>query len=220
MKKSFLCLVALALGVVMSASRVDAAACTGFPVNVNPGGNTTSIGCSVGPVTFSNFAYVDATNDPGPVVSLTSTQFIPGTSWGITLNPNLTGTPPQDIHLVFEVTSTVALSVVDLFNGGSPLSTIQERVCTGGVSLATGACTGTQLANISATAGQTSASASFTPSETLWIWKDIGTSANGSISSFTQNFLATPTPEPLSMALLGGGLFALGLARWRRSAKN
>jgi hypothetical protein len=54
----------------------------------------------------------------------------------------------------------------------------------------------------------------------LYITKDINLSAyddrsNGTISIVTQTF--TATPEPISISMIGGGLMALGLARFRKN---
>ncbi len=64
----------------------------------------------------------------------------------------------------------------------------------------------------------------FTPVGSLSVMKDIGvsggTSGYAQLSLVQDTFAQTSAPEPMSMGLLGGGLALLGLARWRRSAKQ
>jgi hypothetical protein len=222
-QRSALLLSVCALGIVVSGTAGAAVTCSSIAaVDVNTGtsGSNTvsggsSIACTVGPVTFSNFAYTNAGGDPNPVVDLVSVFAVPNVSWGIVLNPNLMGNSSQDVHLVFEVTSTVPLSMVTLNDGGSPPSGIQEKVCdSSGVSL-TGTCVGAQLANIAANDVSPNMTGTFAPQTTIFIWKDIDVGVGGHISAFTQDFLAATTPEPASFALMGAGLIGIALIRRR-----
>jgi hypothetical protein len=103
--------------------------------DVNPGGNTTSITCTIGPFTFSNFTYSVASSvgaPTTPVITLTSDpnqgQLVGG-FWDLVFNPNLGGGTDTDLHLNFTVTGPV--DGASLADAGF-LSTIQEKNCVGG----------------------------------------------------------------------------------------
>lgn len=194
--------------------------------DVNPNGNTVSITCGVGPLTFQNFAYTNNGNDSSPAVDLVNPQpaSLPN-DWVIGLNPNLIGDGTQDVLFAFEVVSSIPINGVGLFDSGSvPPSGIGEHVCdSSGVNFSTGACNGALLASFGANDMNPSISASIAPSTDIWVWKDIDVGNDGHLSAFEQSYsTSVPTlprtatsPEPTTMLLTAAGLLALGW-RWRR----
>jgi hypothetical protein len=177
-----------------------------------------------GPMTFSNWQEIaaggNALNAALNLISPSTFDTTTGTAV-LALNPNFV-VPPDDSHLFFTVTSTTPIVSVDLGVGGM-FSGIVERICTGAINAADGTCVGglsAQLGSLSAQSGSSSVVTLSTPSTSFTVFKDIGTTApGGQLTSFSES-ASTPIPEPVSMALLGGGLALLGFARWRRSGRK
>jgi hypothetical protein len=82
----------------------------------------------------------------------------------------------------------------------------------GALTVPGGYVSGNPLSDTSTYAGQTFASLGVTPGTYEWTW---GTGANQNITLTTS---AVAVPEPSSFVLLGGGLFAMWLARRRLKA--
>jgi hypothetical protein len=224
MKKVLMIFACMALCASL-ASAVTCASLAG--TDVNPSGNTTSVICTNGPLTFSSFAYANNLGDPSPIVSLSNPQ--PGnvgSDFFLGLNPNLLGPAAEDLHLIFLVSGANILQV-SLNNSGGQLSSITEHVCSsagGSTALqisnfeGSGDCTqlqgGLQVGVLTANDG-VNVSENIIPTSNLWVWKDIGVASGGHNSAFTQDFLV---PEPATLLLIGGGLAALGVIRRRKKA--
>ncbi len=170
--------------------------------------NTPGFMCSALDLTFSNFSAMNAGNTPSPSVFLVSVSESPS-QVVLNFNPSLL-VGNQDMWFYFQVTGGVI--GVDLVNAGTGVTSIAERVCDS-AGITDNVCNGTELATLSAGSGQ-KAAALFSPQGELFIFKDIGTGADGHLSSFSQSF---ETPEPVTFGLIGFGLLLLGLVRRRRS---
>jgi hypothetical protein len=184
------------------------------------GTDVSGITCTSGPLTFSNFSYLNAANDPNPLITLVGTS-TSGSNYSITFSPNLSGTVTQDLHFTFEVTSTLPIIQVSGMNGGVN-SSIQETVCDASVILLTGGCSDGQGGVLGALVSndQTDTTATLsTPSTAIFIYKDILVNSGGHNSAFTQDFLVSSVPEPVSFSLMGIGLLGLGLLGRRRFGK-
>jgi len=194
----------------MSSSTAVAATCT-----VNDNVLSTGFSCTIGGLTFSNFmSNTNESNPPGIDIQAVGSD-------GFTLNPNLptNGTPQMsDIWVQFKVAggvSGVGLSV----NGDPAKSSVNENVCATqqglipGMNL--GICSQGNLLAFLSVAGGGSASASFTSTNPIWIFKDIN--ANGSsISEVNQVYTSSTVPEPMTLSMMGVGLLGLGLISRRR----
>jgi hypothetical protein len=250
MKRNLMGLALLALCFVMGASIASATtACStriSPPTDVNPGPvgeggsantanpNPSSIICTVGTLTFSNFAYKA---DAGALETLdlegcqgNVTGCVPAAAgvYGISLNPNLSSPPTQDVALIFEVTSTTPITSVTLVNSGTPIASVSETVCNGaGLNggptaageLSNGTCVNPFLASFATTAGGTQTVNLSAPSTTIWVYKDIGVNSGGTLSNFEQNFNTGSVPEPATMLLVGGVLCGIAAIR-RRSVRS
>jgi hypothetical protein len=186
------------------------------------GGNTNVIdynsqgGCTSDGLLFSNFAVTPAApGSPDDVIAVAS--WVIGSTAYFGVNPLLgLGAGIEDIWFSFTVsTLSGAASIfgVDLENLGAGGTFITEAVCTTafvGNSCAAGG--GTIIANLSASDGQTDFEF-FAPRSTINVFKDIGVSSSGHISSFTQSF---HVPDGGSTAgLLGMALLGIRFARSR-----
>lgn len=210
-------LVVLAIALVAGLASADTA-CTSGPLAVN---NSTMISC--GGLTFSNFNVINAGGVSNPVIDYVSSDSA-NTSVNIQFNPNLSGANgPQDVHFYYQVTGA-PLTGVDLTVGGVG-ATVIERVC--GASIPTmgpnaNVCPdGTGLANLiafSSPPGPNSAQQMFsTSAPTAFVYKDIGVTAGGGLTSFTQSW-HSEIPEPTTFLLIGPALLGLGLLRRRIKA--
>jgi len=219
----YLSLAGIVLGFMLAGGTAKAApvSCGSLaPADVNPGGDTTSIVCAIGILTFSNFQYANEGGDPSPSITLLNPQpspCVPAAAYCLGLNPNLIGTGVQDLHLIFEVTSTVPITSVTLADtGGTAPDGISEHVCdANGVSLSLGTCTdSTPLLASLAVNNDTTATVTLTvASTTIWIWKDINVGNTGHLSAFDEGFnaAASGVPEPMTLSMMGVGLLGLGL---------
>jgi hypothetical protein len=205
-------------------------------VDVNPGGNTTSITCTVNNLTFSNFFYNVAGGSGTPSIELTQGGVTTsGSEVYLNFNPNL-GSPSLISDLHFSFTVTGFLSGADLENFGSG-SSIQEEACTtlinsptnsgcGGTiywntvdndsqaSSCIGNVAGGDPAGLLSSTGNTTACAFGAGVSSLVVWKDISLQnpSTGHLTSFTESFAV---PEPMTLSLMGAGLLGLGLLRRR-----
>ncbi len=179
---------------------------------------TPGFECELGGLHFSAFSGVNAGSAPNPMqVNLVAATTVAHTVY-LTFNPNLHSTSTMAADLWFYFTVTGGLIGVDLYNAGTPGSSIQEVVCSGPISRSPipNICTGTVLANMAAASFE-SREVMFAPQSTVYIWKDIlAAPPDGHISSFTQSF---HTPEPMTFLLIGTGLLGLGLFGRRRAKK-
>lgn len=188
--------------------------------------NAGSVVC--GDVTFSNLQAFDAappTSTGAPIVLLSGTYN--GSMTTLIVNPNLNdASVNQDIHLLFSVSSTSSILRVTVGNGGSTKSGISETLCSESVSPFSGLCSGgATLASLTAAGGVTTSADLTMPSTSFDVYKDIGHPAGGELTGFSQTFTSgavsrasDTVPEPATFAMLGGGLLALGLVRWKKVA--
>jgi hypothetical protein len=184
---------------------------------------TLGLGCELGPYLFDNFAVTLATPGTvsGPIQLIGATTDLINSIFALTFNPNLGGPTTEDFHLTFRVTTLNGSPGVYqtglAATGTGQGSHVQERGCTTALTQS-GNCSGTVLYDYVAFAGQ---SLALTPNSgnvgvnQLFVWKDINSDANGTLTSFTESF---QTPEPASIMLFGAGLLGLGFIRKRRKA--
>jgi hypothetical protein len=218
MKKALVLISALLLvAFSASAAPVCAPALGGSPDNVL----VQDFSCSVGPLTFSNFLLVNMGGSPSGTMTL-RTDWV-GSEIYLNFNPSLTAGAglTTDEYFYFQVTGGIL--GVDLSVGGTGAS-ITERVCLTPIDRNSGNnCTGglaNQLAAMTNASGVSAVHSALFPSASpVYIFKDILLQGpqNGSaeLSTFSQSFTV---PEPMTMALFGSGLLALGLVRrFRRS---
>ena len=187
-------------------------------------GTPSAITFACGGLSFSNFNAVDAGNAAGLPLNLVSATF--DTNTGIVLlsfNPNLQSLG-QDFWLYFQVTGGV--NQLDLTNGGTLNTSIQETACSTAIDTNGNICTGGSanlLGNTPLVAGGQQAtvfSSVFPVTSPIYIFKDISTGHEGDthMTSFSQSFHVIP--EPMTLSMMGIGLLGLGLMRRRQQRKK
>jgi hypothetical protein len=206
----------LSLGVA-SASSIPCAI-NGSDAIVEGVTSTTSVTC--GGLTFDNFEVLNATGGAPGIVDITGVG--PCANEGalnqvcLSFNPNLQA--DQDEALEFQVWG--GIDQIDMSVGGEGAS-VTETACS--VAEIDGVCPQADLlgeitvqSNEEATICSLPECTNITPTSPVYVYKNINVQT-GALSEFNQSF--DPSPEPVSMILLGSGLLGLGLLR-RRSRKS
>ena len=202
MRKLFALLAVAALPLIMPSTASALAVCGG---GVDVTTYNADGGCTADGLILSNFSVVDAGNpDQELVNAVTSSVGADGTVY-FQFNPNLALTGvSQDIHFFFTVTGTI--DGVDLTNGGTGNTSINEQLCT--AAWVNGVCTGSLIGSgLVAGSGQSDTDF-FSAVSTAYVFKDIfkglavtGIVSEGHLTSFTQSFHTVP--EPATAGLLG-----------------
>ena len=192
--------------------------CTSGPTNLS---TTMGFSCSLGGLTFSNFAVISAGGNPSPEVDV---RISVDTSNDVTLafNPNIANpSMTQDIWLFYQV-SGGATSVTGSLTGVS--AAISEHACT--AAYVNFACSGSSLGGFVIASGGTESGSLGLTGSAAWLFKDINVRTGGGLTLFTQTFpgggggggTGGQVPEPVSFILMGSGLVALSLLRKVRKA--
>lgn len=182
-----------------------------------------SFSCEFGGLLFNNFAVTNAGGVPTPSMTLVSAAMV-GSDVTLNFNPGLSVSNGGSADMWFYFQVNGPNNAIDLGVGGTG-ATITERACLTAIDVNSGnICTGgigNQLGALTLTSGNSGrvgfpSDAYVTP---VYVFKNIlvQAPANGTaeLSSFSQSFAV---PEPMTMALFGSGLLALGLVRrFRRS---
>jgi hypothetical protein len=159
--------------------------------------------CAFDGFDFSNFAISVNTGYATPS-NLTVTLSFSGNS--LIFGTNMSQALGDDIDLQYKITPGIPGMILS----ASAVGGVNEGICSSQqtfgaltASIGFGACNGTPLGSGSVAGGSTTTILT-TLSGTDWVFKDV----NG-VSGFTQ----TVIPEPMSLSLMGAGLFGLGLLR-------
>ncbi len=201
-----------------------APSCTiGAPGYTDITSNPGSAGCSVGSLTFSNFA-VSSLNPANMTVGMRVAAF-PGT---VDLDFQIAGfvatfpAPPPDLRITYEVQGP-STGVNNLFNAATLGVTIIETVCDSkGITPGGGSCVDPRLGQLTNNAFMGTQTLNFdTTQSDIWIIKDITGSYFGNvttlgISDFTNSSETSSVPEPMTLSMMGAGLLGLGLISRRR----
>lgn len=207
----------LGAALLLLASGANAAVVCGGAQDVTAPG----FACDFSNHTFSNFAVVNAGNNPNPKMFLVTANLV-GNEMVLNFNPSMSVSNGglQDTWFYFQVTG--GTTGFDLGVGGTGAS-ITERVCSTPIDVNSGnICTGgigNQLGALSQTSGTSSGFVPYsTPgvAETVFIFKNILLQSPGQgvaveLSAMSQSF---GVPEPVTFILFGSGLLGLGI--WRR----
>ncbi len=202
-------------GLILSANAMfGAVACAPPPADVLT--YNASGGCFAGPGLFQNFAVSLVTGGGGPVVMVSATTV--GTDVTLGLNPNLNNPSGVEEDIVsFTATGLFGALIygASSSNGGNPVTTVHQIVCSGTITLATGACSGTVLQDITQSGGQTTGGPiSFAGNvgyASVSVWRDASAPGNATMTGGTTDLLFGP--EPGMLMLVGSGLCGLALLR-------
>jgi len=232
MKKTLALTATMLAFVAMAATGSAATLCANGGVAAvvgNPTGVSNGFDCTIGGLEFSNFRADNAGNSAGLEIVLINATIDPGGVITLNFNPNLALSGSQDISLFFTVTG--GITQIDLGNGGTSSTAIQERACSTVVD-SSGGCSGgagNQLGGTSIVAGGGVTgiiSLPFTNTSPVYIFKDILKPANSvndpdtHLTRFSQSFHVSTVPEPMTLSMMGIGLLGLGLARRRQQGKK
>ncbi len=212
MKRAILAVaVVMALATALSAAPIDCLLGTGDVLTLNPDG------CYLDGLTFDNFVVSDNRPDVVSVIGINGAlSGILGNNviLRFTVSPSSPPAGGVDIILGYRVLGGLIGADVQL-GSYSGLPAVTETVCA--VDPQTpenmGICpAGDVLARLAASHSGPYGVASFPRTNPVWIIKDINIPFESTMSDFANSHAI---PEPVTLSLIGAGLFAIGLLRRR-----
>jgi hypothetical protein len=156
-------------------------------------------------LTFSDFSLLAPLNIDPTKVLITESFNVPGTIGFMNIGFNGSAIAPTDLGLLFVVSSSKDINVVDMGATGTEGFNIVENVYDD--------ATFSPLGQMSLSAPNTHTQINIAPHNTIDISKDIALSNPSDLSVITQSFHFGSVPEPMTLSLIPLALAGMGLRK-------